>query len=248
MPPRVDAALSAARPDCVINAAAYNFVDRAEDEPAAAYSVNALGPRNLARWCGRAGVTLLHVSTDYVFGADSTRTGPYGESDVARTPKRLRGEQAGRRALRAGRMPAALHRPHLRTLRIGLDRGQRKLRQDDAAPRERAPGAGHRQRPALHAQLRRRRGGRHRPLDRNRSYGLYHATNSGGTTWYEFAREIFRLAAIDIAVRPITSAEYPQKAKRPAYSVLDCDKLAETIGGHLPAWDEALHRYLHQLG
>ncbi len=78
-------------------------------------------------------------------------------------------------------------------------------------------------------------------------YGLYHATNSGSTTWYEFAREIFRLAAIDIAVRPITSAEYPQKARRPAYSVLNCGKLAAVTGSPSPAWQDALGRYLAEL-
>src|ERR1700722_15533634 len=66
-PHSVDAALSAAHPDCVINAAAYNFVDRAEDEPDLANAVNALGPQNLAQWCAKHKATLLHVSTDYVF-------------------------------------------------------------------------------------------------------------------------------------------------------------------------------------
>src|SRR5580704_2814183 len=78
---RVDAALSAAKPDCVINAAAYNFVDRAEDEPKVTHDVNALGPSNLARWCERSRASLVHVSTDYVFGSDATRTTPYAESD-----------------------------------------------------------------------------------------------------------------------------------------------------------------------
>ena len=67
-------------------------------------------------------------------------------------------------------------------------------------------------------------------------YGLYHATNFGDTTWYKFARQIFHLAKIDINVRPISSSEYPQKAKRPGYSVLDCEKLASRLGSPLPTW------------
>ena len=83
---QVEAALSAARPDCVINTAAYNFVDKAEDEPGTAYAVNSLGPRNLAHWCGKAGVPLVHVSTDYVFGADRPQWAPYLET-TCRAPQ-----------------------------------------------------------------------------------------------------------------------------------------------------------------
>ena len=79
-------------------------------------------------------------------------------------------------------------------------------------------------------------------LIRTDCYGLYHATNAGGTTWHEFAREIFRLAGVQIAVRPITSAEFPQKAKRPTYSVLSCEKLFEATGIRLPPWQDALAR------
>lgn len=76
------------------------------------------------------------------------------------------------------------------------------------------------------------------------SLGLYHATNSGSMTWCEFAREIFRLAKLDVEVVPITTAEFGAKAPRPAYSVLDGSKLASVIGGPLPDWHDALARYL----
>src|ERR1700723_2426922 len=74
---QVDEVLSNLKPDCVINAAAYNFVDRAEDEGLLATQVNTFGPMNLARWCAPAGATLVHVSTDYVFGGDVVRMRPY---------------------------------------------------------------------------------------------------------------------------------------------------------------------------
>ena len=76
------------------------------------------------------------------------------------------------------------------------------------------------------------------------AFGLYHATNSGSATWCEFAREIFRLAKLDVEVIPITTAEFGAKARRPAYSVLDCRKLASVIGEPLPDWHDALARYL----
>ena len=245
---RVEEALSAARPDCVINAAAYNFVDRAEDEPTAAYTVNALGPRNLARWCGRAGVTLLHVSTDYVFGADSTRTKPYVESDApgpqsAYAVSKLAGEHFVRAECprhfivrTCGLYGAASSEGKgnfVKTmLRLAKDRKELAIVNDQQCTPSFAGDVA--------AAIAR--------LIETDQYGLYHATNSGSTTWYEFAREIFRLAKIDIAVRPIPSAEYPQKARRPAYSVLDCGKLAAKTEVPLPAWQDALGRYLAQLG
>ena len=243
----VDGALSAARPDCVINAAAYNFVDRAEDEPTAAYNVNALGPRNLARWCGRAGVTLLHVSTDYVFGADSTRTKPYDESDApgpqsAYAVSKLAGEYFVRAECPRhfivrtcglyGSASTEGKGNFVKTmLRLAKERKELAIVNDQHCT------------PSFAADV----AAAIARLIETDQYGLYHATNSGSTTWYEFAREIFRLAAIDIAVRPITSAEYPQKARRPAYSVLDCGKLAAVTGSPLPAWQDALGRYLAEL-
>jgi dTDP-4-dehydrorhamnose reductase len=244
---RVEAAFSAARPDCVINAAAYNFVDRAEDEPIAAYGVNALGPRNLARWCGSAGVTLVHVSTDYVFGADSTRRRPYDESDTpgpqsAYAVSKLAGEFFVRAAcprhfiVRAcglyGSASTEGKGNFVKTmLRLAKERKELTIVNDQHCT------------PSFAADV----AGAIGSLVETDQYGLYHATNSGGTTWYEFAREIFRLAAIDIAVRPITSADYPQKAMRPGYSVLDCGKLTVTTGRPMPAWSDALSRYLNQL-
>ena len=79
-------------------------------------------------------------------------------------------------------------------------------------------------------------------------YGLYHATNFGDTTWYKFARQIFHLAKIDINVRPISWFEYPQKAKRPGYSVLDCEKLASRLGSTLKRWQDVLARDVATLG
>jgi dTDP-4-dehydrorhamnose reductase len=245
---RVGAALSAARPDCVINAAAYNFVDRAEDEPEAADKGNALGPLNLANWCARAGASLVHVSTDYVFGGDAARTTPYSESDPpAPQSQYARSKLAGETNVQAACprsfivRTCGLYGPaasegkgnFVKTmLRLSKERKELTIVNDQHCTPSYAADVA--------AAIAR--------LIETDQYGLYHATNSGGTTWYEFASEIFRQAKIDIVVRPITSAAYPQKAKRPGYSVLDCRKLAGVIGGPLPPWQDALGRYLVQLG
>jgi dTDP-4-dehydrorhamnose reductase len=84
-------------------------------------------------------------------------------------------------------------------------------------------------------------------LTAGESYGLYHATSSGSATWCQFAREIFRLAKLDVAVQPVTSAEYGAAARRPGYSVLDCSKLAAAVGFSLPPWEEELERYLEEM-
>ena len=85
-----------------------------------------------------------------------------------------------------------------------------------------------------------------RKLIETEAYGLYHVTNAGSMTWYEFAVEIFRLAEIRVKIQPITSEQFGAKARRPAYSVLDNSKLTKTIGKELPAWQDALKRYLEQ--
>jgi dTDP-4-dehydrorhamnose reductase len=75
-------------------------------------------------------------------------------------------------------------------------------------------------------------------------FGLYHATNSGATTWHDLAGEIFRQAGIDVKLKPITTAEFGARATRPSYSVLDCQKLEAAIGRPMPAWQDALSQYL----
>jgi dTDP-4-dehydrorhamnose reductase len=245
---RVDAALSAAKPDCVINAAAYNFVDRAEDEPKVTHDVNALGPSNLARWCERSRASLVHVSTDYVFGSDATRTTPYAESDpLGPQSVYAASKAAGERFVQneltrhfivrtCGLYGSAATQGKVNfvktMLRLAKERKELSVVNDQHCTPSFASD--------IAVAIAR--------LIATERYGLYHATNSGGTTWYEFACEIFRLANIEIIVRPITSAEYPQKAKRPGYSVLDCSKLAAVIGDDLPPWQDALERYLAELG
>lgn len=245
---RVDAALDAARPELVINATAYNLVDRAEDEPERAYAVNALGPRNVALWCARHERPVVHVSTDYVFGLDSRRAIPWGEGDPA-GPVSAYGvsKLAGEMFVRSlaprhyvvrtcglyGLATSAGKGNFVETmLRIGKERGAVSVVDDQWCTPSSAVDLAH---------------GISQLIETG-AYGLYHATNSGATTWCRLALEVFRVAKLVVDVKPITTAEYPLKARRPAYSVLDNSKLSAAIGGGLPPWQEAVAAYLHQRG
>ena len=233
--------------DLVINTAAYNLVERAEDEPDVAYSVNALGPRYLAQVCQNHGWRLMHLSTDYVYGGNSNPAArPWKESDKphpsdAYANSKFTGELFveaecsrhiivrtcglyGLAALRGAGKGNFVET----MLRLGRVRKQLRVVDDQRC----TPTAT----VDLADSLVR--------LIETDAFGLYHATNSGSLSWCEFAREIFRLAKMDIEVIPITTAEFGAKATRPAFSVLDGGKLASAIGGPLPDWHEALARYL----
>ncbi len=247
----VDAALSAAAADCVINAAAYNFVDRAEDEPELAHAVNAIGPQNLARWCARHNAVLVHVSTDYVFsgyafsgGAERT---PRVETDLP-TPASVyaRTKLAGEEFVRAecpahfvvrtcglyGRAQTAGKGNFVRTmLRMASEGRPLKVVDDQHCT------------PSFAVDI----AAAIWKVIPTRQFGLYHATNAGQTTWHGFACEIFRAAGFNTQVAAIPSRDFPQKAKRPIYSVLDCSKLAAAIGVGMPTWQDALGRYVPQI-
>jgi dTDP-4-dehydrorhamnose reductase len=240
----VRAILSPLRIDCLINAAAYNFVDQAEDDPDAARRVNAIGPQNLAASCRAAEISFVHVSTDYVFGADASRRTPYRESDPpGPLGEYARSKLAGEELVRAewdrhfivrtcglyGRSATAGKGNFVKTmLRLASQKSELDIVDDQECTPSSAVDVA-----AAIARL----------VETN-AYGLYHATNSGSTTWFEFACTIFRLSGRNIMLRPILSTQYPQKAKRPAYSVLNCSKLAAAIGHPLPAWQDSLDRYL----
>ena len=240
----VERALSAARAELVVNCAAYNLVDRAEDEPEVAYAVNALGPRNLAGWCAERDAALLHVSTDYVFGLDRERTEPYRPDDApgpvsAYGVGKLAGEYFVRSVCRRhfvvrtcglyGVQATRAKGNFVETmLRLGTERDELSVVDDQRCT------------PTYTVDLAAVLAG----LVETEAFGTFHATNSGSMTWCEFAREIFRQADVSVNVTPITTEEFGARAGRPRYSVLNCDELAATIGVELPPWQDALARYL----
>ncbi len=245
-PVSVDAALSAAAPDCVINCAAYNFVDKAEDEPDLAHAVNAIGPQNLARWCARHNAVLVHVSTDYVFSGEPDHrpfvetdapnpTGAYARSKLS-GEEFVRGECSSHFVVRTcglyGRAESAGKGNFVRTmLRLASEGRPLRIVDDQHCTPSYATDVA--------ATIWK--------LIPTRRFGLYHATNAGATTWHGFASEIFRAAGLDVDLTAIPSRDFPQKAKRPAFSVLDCAKLTAAIGDGLPTWQDALARYVPQI-
>lgn len=232
------------RPDVVINCSGYNLVDKAEDEPAVAFAVNAVGPRNLALECGRRGLTLMHVSSDYVFDGGPGRARPFVEDELpgpvsaygisklageyfvrAGCPKHFVIRTCGLYGIAATRAKGNF----LETmLRLAATRPELKVVNDQRCT------------PSYTADV----AGAMAELLSTDAFGLYHVTNGGAMTWYELACELFRQAGLSVKVIPITSAEFGARARRPAYSVLDCRKVEQLLGRPMPDWPDAVGRYL----
>jgi dTDP-4-dehydrorhamnose reductase len=233
-PEAVEEVVEAQLPDLVVNAAAYTNVDGCETETQLAYSVNALGPRNLAQTCERLGCELLHVSTNYVFDGESDQ--PYEPFDAPRPISaygrtKLAGEEYAKHLTSRWylvRSAGVYGRGHnfVRTmLHLGAERDVLKVKDDEfispTYSRDLAEGI---------VEI----------VEAGR-LGLYHLTNSGSCSWYEFTREIFQLASIEAKVIPIPGSEYPLPAARPSNGVLS------SLGSpELRHWREALADYLER--
>lgn len=236
-------------PDVVVNAAAYTAVDRAESELEAAFRANAEAPAALARRCATTGALLVHYSTDYVFDGRSAR--PYREDD-ATAPLGVYGmsKRAGEEAIRASGarhmilrtawVYAAHGHNFLRTmLRLAGEREELRVVADQVgAPTPAAWIA------EATGQLLRQGA---------QASGTWHLTAAGETSWHGFAQAIMDEAqAAGLLTRrprvlPITTAEYPTAARRPAYSVLDTAKLQQDFGIAPPAWRDGLRATVREL-
>jgi dTDP-4-dehydrorhamnose reductase len=242
----VKQAFSKYKPDIIINTAAYVRVDDCEDEKDKAFSVNALGARNVAGVAQELGAKLVHLSTDYVFGGEAEpRTTPYTEFDTPVTlsiygKSKLAGENLARHfCLRhfivrtsglfgvAGSMGKGGN--FIETmLKLSREREELRVVNDQVFS------------PTYSRDLARKIV----QLMTTDYYGIFHITNRGACSWYEFAREILKLAGMTTPVVPITSDQYPQKARRPRYSVLDNSHLRLLGMDDMRPWQEALKDYL----
>lgn len=224
------------RPDVIVNAAAYTGVDKAETDKEQAFLVNAAGPGFLASEARECGALLVHFSTDYVF--DGTKSAPYVESDPTR-PLSVYGESklAGEQAIRATGCQHLIFRTSwiyanrgrnflLTMLRLGRERQEVRVVDDQQGSPTWA-------RDVAEATARILR-------DRPTATGTYHMTTSGNTTWCGFTRAIFALAGVKTTVVPITTAEYPTPARRPANSLLSNAALQRDFGISLAAWEHSL--------
>ncbi|UYK80182.1 dTDP-4-dehydrorhamnose reductase [Xanthomonas sacchari] len=249
-PQTLVALLDRLRPMAVVNAAAYTAVDRAEQDAEAAHRANAESPAAIAVWCAAHGVPLVHYSTDYVFDGQGTQ--PYQE-DAPTAPLGVYGatKLAGEEAIRASGAQHLIFRTawvyaghgsnFLRTmLRVGADRDELRVVADQVGTPTPA---------ALIADVTARVLAQRATLPS----GTWHLTAAGETTWHGFAEAIFAEAvAAGLLPRaprvlPITTAEYPTPAKRPAYSRLDVSRLQRDFALELPQWRDALHQVVGTL-
>jgi len=222
------------KPEAIINAAAYTDVDGCENYQENAFLVNAIGARNVAIAARKAGSSLVHISTDYVF--DGSKEKPYLEYDPPQPLNiyglsKLVGEEMVKAqnpssfVLRVAWLYGPVGRNFVKTM-IALAQEKEEIHMvyDQRGT------------PTFVGDVARQI----KLLIGTESYGLYHCTSQGGCTWYEFAREIFRLLGITVRVVPVTSAEFPRPAKRPANSVLDNFLLRIQGLDVMPPWEESL--------
>jgi len=237
-PEQSESIIQDSRPHVLLNLAAMTDVDGCEDNQEAAFLVNGEAPGMLAGICARQGIHMIQVSTDYVF--DGRKGAPYTEED-ATNPLSVygRSKRLGEERVKASLPTAAI----LRTEWIYGKGGANFITKVVKAAREKGSvqvvddqiGA-----PTYAQDL-------CRPvaeLARGRRQGIYHVTNSGSCTWYGFAKHIFSFLRIDIPCTPVSSGTYGRKAARPAYSVLDCGRLAADAGIRMRSWQEAVEEYL----
>lgn len=247
-PETIAAAFHGAAPALVVNAAAYTAVDKAETDQEAAYRANRDGPAALAGLCAAADVPLIHVSTDYVFdgakGAPYTETDPVSPQSVYGASK-LAGEEAVLAAcpraivLRTSWVYAPTGRNFVRTM-LNLGRGRDRL--SVVADQKGCPTTATDLAAAILAIADHIDVSGWRPA----YAGVFHAAGTGWTTWHGLATAVFEEAARHGApvprIDPITTADWPTPAKRPADSRLDCGKLADVFGVALPPWRDSLRR------
>lgn len=241
-------ALQKHRPEVVINTAAYVRVDECETEPDKCFLVNALGSRNVAVAAEKIGAKLVYVSSDYVFGEES-RTMPYTEFDVPAPvnilgKSKVEGENfvqhlcsryfiirtsglfgmAGSSG-KGGNFVETI-------IKLARERDELKVVNDQIFS------------PTCTRDLAKKVV----QLINTEYYGIFHITGKKACSWYEFAREILKLAGVKTPVIPITSGQYPQKARRPGYSVLDNYHLKLLGMDDMRPWQEALTEYLKEKG
>ena len=242
-PAQVDAMADSFRPDLLLNCAAFNRVDEAEDTPGPAFAVNTFAVRNLALAARRRDAALVHFSSDYIFDGPGRR--PYVESDLP-SPKSMYGLSK----LAGEHMVRAIWPKHflIRTCGLYGYTGSRDKGTNFVEAMLQLAGQGKPVRvvndqvctPTSTMDLARAVV----QLMRTDCYGLYHLTSAGDCTWYEFAQAIFREAALHPEVQPVATAEFRLKAPRPAYSVLDNRHFRDSGFADMRHWREALAAYI----
>ena len=237
----VEKVIGEAAPDAVIHCAAYTAVDAAEDNVELCRKVNADGPKNIANECKKLDIPMIQISTDYVFDGMGEKL---WQPDDERKPvsvygqTKYEGELAVQNTLekyfivRIAWVFGVNGKNFVKTmLNLGKTRDKLTVVCDQFGS------------PTYTYDLAKLLV----DMVQTDKYGVYHATNEGFCSWYEFACEIFKQAGMKVEVAPVTSDQYPAKAKRPFNSRMSKDKLEENGFERLPDWKDALGRYLQEL-
>ncbi len=225
------------------NCAAYTAVDKAETDVEKAFEINAQGPKNLALVCNAQDTILIHVSTDFVF--DGNRSEPYTETDIPNPisvygASKLKGEIEIQKGLKKHFIirTSWLYSEHgtnfMKTmLRLAETRDEISVVSDQTGT------------PTYAGDL----------ADvilkiissKDKNFGLYHYSNEGVASWYDFAKEIFKVSKLKIKTNPIATVAYPTPAKRPVFSVMDKTKIKKTLNIKIPHWREPINTSLKYL-
>jgi dTDP-4-dehydrorhamnose reductase len=237
----VNRVIRKAAPEAVIHCAAYTAVDAAEDNEEICRAVNARGTGNIARVCKALDIPMMYISTDYVFNGQGTR--PW-EPDDQREPLNIYGQTKYEGELeveenlkkyfivRIAWVFGVNGKNFIKTmLNLGKTRNKLSVVADQIGS------------PTYTFDLARLLV----DMIETEKYGRYHATNEGLCSWYEFACEIFKQAGMNVTVEPVSSDQFPVKAKRPMNSRISKDKLKENGFEPLPSWQDALRRYLTEI-
>ncbi|WP_342645728.1 dTDP-4-dehydrorhamnose reductase [Mucilaginibacter sp. CSA2-8R] len=231
------------KPQYCINCAAYTAVDRAEDDVETARQVNRDGVANLARLCKSYGTTMVHVSTDFVFGGSSTQ--PLSEADHTAPINvygltKLEGEQAiaellpEHYILRTSWLYSEYANNFVKTmLRLGAEKDELKIIADQVGTPTYAIDLA-----ACILTI---------INNDNHQYGIYHYSNEGVTSWYDFAMGIFDISNTQVKVYPVRTSEYVTRAVRPAFSVMDKSKIKAAFNMEIPYWRKSLEICIRRL-
>jgi dTDP-4-dehydrorhamnose reductase len=231
------------KPSYSINCAAYTAVDKAEDEQEIAFKVNKTGVENLSKLCAEYNSTLIHVSTDFVFKGDQST--PRSEDSIAEPlnvygKSKLEGEQVVEALLkkyfivRTGWLYSEYGNNFVKTmLKLGAERDELKVIADQAGTPTYAID--------LASCI------MHIIKSKSQAYGIYHYSNEGIASWYDFAKAIFEISNSQVKILPVKTAEYVTKATRPAYSVMDKSKIKKTFNMEIPYWRDSLLTCINRL-
>ncbi|MBC7744375.1 MAG: dTDP-4-dehydrorhamnose reductase [Flavobacterium sp.] len=231
------------KPDYVINCAAYTAVDKAEDDLIIARKINKDGAANLAELCRKYNAILVHISTDFVFAGRTPL--PLTETDLTEPINvygltKLEGEIAIAEhninffILRTSWLYSEYGNNFVKTmLKLGKERDQLSVISDQIGTPTYAPDLAECILTLISTE--------------NRDYGIYHYSNEGVSSWYDFAKAIFEISGMPVTVLPILSAEYTSRAVRPAFSVMDKSKIKASAGIKIPYWRDSLKKCLVNL-